>query len=527
MTETATGLTLPTYEAIDSTATPAQKTALDASFARTPSMINFLADRFGPYPFDSVGGIFDQVPTLGYALEVQTKPAYAYLGRSDATMLHELAHQWFGDSVSPAQWSDIWFNEGWAEWSTWYWDYTANGATETPRRHLRQQLRRRQGVGLVDRAGDARRRSGQPVRRLPDLRTGADDARGPEADRRRRRVLRLRPRHRGHLRLRQHQHGRSSLPWRRPTAASPAPTSRSSTSTSSSGFTGPSSRRSCRRTFEPPVAVGRGSGGDCADARRRLRRKCARRGHRQRQREPGGARPGRSRARAEAAAPRRRPRPSDRRQPGDRGAANLRRPAPGRGTPRRCPRRRDDQPGRAGLDELRLAAGRAALRAIASRPQLDDADVVLVTVGGNDLQEAIGASDGVAAAGAGADSAGAALQRDRARAAATWAARSRQSGRRNPHVRIVYVAYPDYAGSRAWRAAAGSAGTAALSYGLDLQLSAAREAGPDLLVDMLAATKARGVDPLLGDDPEYLSPAGHRFYAERIAAALSSPPASG
>ncbi len=132
MTETGTGLTLPTYEAIDSTATPTQKSALDTSFARTPSMINFLANRFGPYPFDSVGGIFDKVPTLGYALEVQTKPAYAYLGRSDATELHELAHQWFGDSVSPAQWSDIWFNEGWAEWSTWYWDYTANGAADGP-----------------------------------------------------------------------------------------------------------------------------------------------------------------------------------------------------------------------------------------------------------------------------------------------------------------------------------------------------------------------------------------------------------
>ncbi len=44
---------------------------------------------------------------------------------------------------------------------------------------------------------------------------------------------------------------------------------------------------------------------------------------------------------------------------------------------------------------------------------------------------------------------------------------------------------------------------------------------------MLAATKAHGVDPLLGTDPEYLSPAGHRFYAERIVAALSSSPASG
>ncbi len=132
MDETGTGRTLPTYLAIDSSALPTQKTDLRDSFARMPAMINFLAARFGAYPFDSVGAIFDNVPTLGYALEVQTKPAYAFLSRSDPTVLHELAHQWFGDSVSPSQWSDIWFNEGWAEWSTWYWDYEANGSSDSP-----------------------------------------------------------------------------------------------------------------------------------------------------------------------------------------------------------------------------------------------------------------------------------------------------------------------------------------------------------------------------------------------------------
>src|SRR4029078_4222530 len=36
------------------------------------------------------------------------------------TQLHELAHQWWGNSVTLAKWSDIWFNEGWANWSEWY-----------------------------------------------------------------------------------------------------------------------------------------------------------------------------------------------------------------------------------------------------------------------------------------------------------------------------------------------------------------------------------------------------------------------
>ncbi len=129
MVETSTGRTLPIYNAIDSTATPAQLTAINTSLAAAPAQLNFLSDLFGPYPFDSSGAVADRAAGVGYALEVQTKPHYSG-GFSSGnpsininTQLHEIAHQWVGNSVTLETWADIWFNEGWANWATWYWQF--------------------------------------------------------------------------------------------------------------------------------------------------------------------------------------------------------------------------------------------------------------------------------------------------------------------------------------------------------------------------------------------------------------------
>jgi aminopeptidase N len=96
-----------------------------ASLALQEEMISVFEDAFGPYPFNSFGSIVDD-DSVGYALETQTRPVYSRVAR-ESTVAHELAHQWFGNAVSPERWQDIWLNEGWATYAEWVWTEAAGG----------------------------------------------------------------------------------------------------------------------------------------------------------------------------------------------------------------------------------------------------------------------------------------------------------------------------------------------------------------------------------------------------------------
>ncbi len=100
---------------------------LEAAISRFPEMIAFFGERFGPYPFADAGNVV--VPGLPpLALETQTRSVLALsimnpaLGTTpDEVTAHELAHQWFGDAVGPANWKAIWLNEGFATYGEWLW----------------------------------------------------------------------------------------------------------------------------------------------------------------------------------------------------------------------------------------------------------------------------------------------------------------------------------------------------------------------------------------------------------------------
>ena len=104
---------------------PRHEAAARYDLAPTCDMLGFLEDLVGPYPFADER--YGQVEfKWGGAMEHQTCTSLGSVvlrgdGRFRNVVLHEMAHHWFGDLVTPADWPDVWLNEGFATYCEALW----------------------------------------------------------------------------------------------------------------------------------------------------------------------------------------------------------------------------------------------------------------------------------------------------------------------------------------------------------------------------------------------------------------------
>ena len=135
---------------------PQDSAAMLPTLRQSPRMLSWLEQKLGPYPFSSAGVVIVQNRS---GMETQTMVTLGPITGVEAApvLLHEYAHHWFGDSVTPRTWRDVWLNEGFATYLQGLFELDEHTATET-------------GLLAAWRRIDAEQRAeaGPPARYRPD-----------------------------------------------------------------------------------------------------------------------------------------------------------------------------------------------------------------------------------------------------------------------------------------------------------------------------------------------------------------------
>ena len=90
-----------------------------AGYDVTNEIMPWLIDMLGPYPFAEYGVV--TVPGFPAALETQSISIFGASAADELVLVHELLHQWFGNSVTLSQWSETWLHEGFAAYFMALW----------------------------------------------------------------------------------------------------------------------------------------------------------------------------------------------------------------------------------------------------------------------------------------------------------------------------------------------------------------------------------------------------------------------
>ncbi|HEU5039037.1 MAG TPA: M1 family metallopeptidase [Nocardioides sp.] len=106
--------------------TPADKPQLIRRMRRAPAELDWLEDRLGPYPFDTLGFL---VVDSRSGMETQTMITLGdtRYATSPEVLVHEMAHHWYGDEVTPVDWRDVWMSEGMATYLQGVWQSEDEG----------------------------------------------------------------------------------------------------------------------------------------------------------------------------------------------------------------------------------------------------------------------------------------------------------------------------------------------------------------------------------------------------------------
>ena len=122
------------YDVVDLAASPvptrgvlpgSQIREFKTDFGRQQDMMKLFCRLFGPYPFGGYTVVVTdddlEIPLEAQGISIFGSNHVDGRRTSERLVAHELAHQWFGNSLTPAHWQHIWLNEGFACYAEWLW----------------------------------------------------------------------------------------------------------------------------------------------------------------------------------------------------------------------------------------------------------------------------------------------------------------------------------------------------------------------------------------------------------------------